>query len=114
MPRVSPYRLAAHLASAFAIYAVLLWTTLSLAAPTPALTNASAAVMAAAKRLRGAVHPLAGIVALTAASGDLLSHGLLRLWCSAGRVFLQRVLRAPVEHDALLHGFDGGQLRLDW
>lgn len=27
-PRVSPYRLAAHLVSAFAIYATLVWTTL--------------------------------------------------------------------------------------
>lgn len=27
-PRVSPYRLAAHLVSAFAIYATLTWTTL--------------------------------------------------------------------------------------
>jgi len=61
-PRVSPYRLAAHLASAFSIYAVLFWSTLSLAQP-------------AASRLRGAALPLAGLIAVTAASGDP------RQWC---------------------------------
>ncbi len=30
-PRVSPYRLAAHLVSAFSIYSVLVWTALDLA-----------------------------------------------------------------------------------
>lgn len=69
VPRVSPYRLAAHLGSAFAIYAVLLWTTLSLAVPEPVLARGTEATLAAAGRLRGAVHPLAGLIALTAMSG---------------------------------------------
>ena len=69
VPRVSPYRLAAHLGSAFAIYAVLLWTTLSLALPEPALARSTEAALAAARRLRGAAHPLAGLIALTAMSG---------------------------------------------
>jgi heme a synthase len=68
-PRVSPYRLAAHLASAFSIYGVLLWTTLSLAAPVPALAAATPAVQQAAARLRGAAAPLAALIAVTAASG---------------------------------------------
>lgn len=37
VPRVSPYRLAAHLTSAFVIYSYLLWTTLSLRTPVPIL-----------------------------------------------------------------------------
>jgi len=49
VPRVSPYRLAAHLTSAFAIYATLVWTTLSVAFPhPPALTAGSPAARAAA------------------------------------------------------------------
>ena len=72
MPRVSPYRLAAHLASAFAIYAVLLWTTLTMVTPLPSLAGAGAATSAAAKRLRGVVHPLAALIAVTAISGALL------------------------------------------
>ena len=74
MPRVSPYRLAAHLGSAFAIYAVLLWTTLTLTKPVPSLAGAGTAAVAAAKRLRGAVHPLAGLVALTAISGEICNR----------------------------------------
>ncbi len=69
VPRVSPYRLAAHLGSAFAIYAVLLWTTLSLALPESPLARSTDAALAAARRLRGAAHPLAGLIALTAMSG---------------------------------------------
>lgn len=68
-PRVSPYRLAAHLASAFSIYAVLLWSALSLAAPVPQLAAAAPAVQAAAARLRGAAVPLSCLIAITAASG---------------------------------------------
>lgn len=74
-PRVSPYRLAAHLASAFSIYAVLFWSTLSLAQPAPALAAAGHKAQAAASRLRGAALPLAGLIAVTAASGDP------RQWC---------------------------------
>lgn len=68
-PRVSPYRLAAHLASAFSIYALLMWSALSLAAPVPQLAAATPAVQAAAARLRGAVVPLSCLIAVTAASG---------------------------------------------
>ena len=50
VPRVSPYRLAAHLSSAFAIYAVLLWTTLSLRTPLPTLMSSGIAVQKSAYR----------------------------------------------------------------
>jgi len=72
-PRVSPYRLAAHLASAFSIYAVLLWSALSLAAPVPQLAAAAPAVQAAAARLRGAAVPLSCLIAITAASGAFVA-----------------------------------------
>ena len=39
VPRVSPYRLASHLVSAFAIFATLAWTTLDLARPAPAAST---------------------------------------------------------------------------
>ena len=70
-PRVSPYRLAAHLASAFTIYALLVWTTLSLALPTgpvPAVQLSPAAARAVAG-LRSKAHPLAALIGLTALSG---------------------------------------------
>lgn len=73
MPRVSPYRLAAHLASAFTIYAVLAWTTMSLAypaGPVPAVQLSPAAAKAMAG-LRGKAHPLAALIGLTALSGRL-------------------------------------------
>lgn len=82
VPRVSPYRLAAHLGSAFAIYAVLMWSTLTLAQPLPVLTGASAAALAAVKRLRGVVHPLAALIAVTAISGAARGRRVERSWCT--------------------------------
>ncbi len=85
---MSPYRLAAHLTSAFAIYATLVWTTLSISHPTPILaqlanaaTAASAAagpvitsagsqaVAAGAALLRSRALPVAALVGITAISG---------------------------------------------
>lgn len=73
VPRVSPYRLAAHLTSAFAIYCTLLWTTLSLAAPTAPVMTASLAETAGAAVLRGRAAPLAVLIGVTAVSGALMS-----------------------------------------
>jgi cytochrome c oxidase assembly protein subunit 15 len=96
VPRVSPYRLAAHLTSAFAIYATLVWTTLDLARPQPVLSNIAAAASAAgnsaiaaaakaqaaaAQLLRGRVLPLSVLVGVTAVSGAFVA-GL-----DAGRAF---------------------------
>ncbi len=72
VPRVSPYRLAAHLGSAFLVYSILLWTTLSLAFPKPAAKSAVEA--AAASRLRKWALPLSALLAITGMSGTLL-HG---------------------------------------
>ena len=68
---MSPYRLAAHLASAFTIYAVLVWTTLSLALPAgpmPAV-QVSPAASRALGSLRARATPLAALIGLTALSG---------------------------------------------
>ncbi|KAI8465786.1 MAG: cytochrome oxidase assembly [Monoraphidium minutum] len=73
VPRVSPYRLAAHLTSAFAIYATLVWTTLSLAAPAPALAGAGAAAAAAAAALRRRALPAAALIGVTAVSGAFVA-----------------------------------------
>ena len=69
VPRVSPYRLAAHLGSAFLVYTILLWTTLSLAFPQAAVQNAIQA--AAVSRLRKWALPLSGLLAITGMSGEI-------------------------------------------
>jgi cytochrome c oxidase assembly protein subunit 15 len=82
VPRVAPARLAAHLASAFAIYTGLVWTTLSVAAPTWAgAAGAAPAATAAAAALRRAARPVAALLALTAASGAFVAGN------DAGRAF---------------------------
>eukprot|EP00899_Mesostigma_viride_P005990 jgi/Mesvir1/15392/Mv06579-RA.1 len=72
VPRVSPYRLAAHLASAFTIFSLLLWTAMSVARPV-ALAPATEAARAAMARARGLVHPVAALVGVTALSGAFVA-----------------------------------------
>jgi cytochrome c oxidase assembly protein subunit 15 len=82
VPRVAPARLAAHLASAFAIYTGLVWTTLSVTAPAWAgAAGAAPAAAAAAAALRRAARPVAALLALTAASGAFVAGN------DAGRAF---------------------------
>ena len=71
VPRVSPYRLATHLAGAFTIYTGMVWTTLNVMNPVSQaqLPAASEALISATKQLRKAAHPLAGLIGLTAISG---------------------------------------------
>ncbi|GAQ82379.1 Cytochrome oxidase assembly factor COX15 [Klebsormidium nitens] len=71
VPRVSPYRLAAHLTSAFVIYSGLLWTALTVASPTPPTLSALASQAGAA--LRGRIHPLAALIGVTALSGAFVA-----------------------------------------
>lgn len=70
-PRVSPYRLAAHLTSAFVIYSGLLWTSLNLFHPTSAAAQAPQLAASGAAALRRAAHPLAALIGITAVSGEL-------------------------------------------
>ncbi|KAI6688656.1 hypothetical protein NL676_025484 [Syzygium grande] len=70
-PRVSPYRLAAHLTSAFAIYCGLFWTALSVVMPEPPAESV-AWVRGAAKVKRLAL-PLSLLVGVTAISGAFVA-----------------------------------------
>lgn len=72
-PRVSPYRLAAHLGSAFAIYSILAWTTLSLSFPKLPLVNLTEAQLRAAQALKGWALPLSALIAITGMSGKIYS-----------------------------------------
>ncbi|MBA0573800.1 hypothetical protein Golob_001057 [Gossypium lobatum] len=70
-PRVSPYRLAAHLTSAFVIYSGLFWTALSVVMPEPP-AESLAWVQGAAKLKRLAI-PVSLIVGITALSGAFVA-----------------------------------------
>lgn len=70
-PRVSPYRLAAHLTSAFAIYCGLFWTALSVVMPEPP-AESLACVRGAAKVKRLAL-PVGILVGITAISGAFVA-----------------------------------------
>lgn len=78
-PRVSPYRLAAHLTSAFVIYCGLLWTALSVVMPEPP-AESLAWVNGAAKVKRLAI-PVSLLVGITAVSGAFVAGN------DAGRAF---------------------------
>lgn len=66
VPRVSQYRLAAHLASAFVLYSLLFWNSLGLLIP-PQIIQKSKNV----QRFRMLAHTCKGLVFLTAISGLL-------------------------------------------
>ncbi|XP_062081333.1 cytochrome c oxidase assembly protein COX15-like [Humulus lupulus] len=70
-PRVSPYRLATHLTSAFVIYSGLLWTGLSVVMPEPPAETMSW-VKGAAKVKRFAL-PVSLLVGITAVSGAFVA-----------------------------------------
>ncbi|KAG0623141.1 hypothetical protein M758_3G151100 [Ceratodon purpureus] len=69
-PRVSPYRLAAHLTSAFAIYSGLFWTALSVTSPFPTISGETAK---AAMKVRRFAIPVAALVGITAVSGAFVA-----------------------------------------
>jgi len=86
VPRVSQYRLAAHLGSAFALYAAMLWTSFDLvlkpvsavAALSPSSLSASAlasgsSVLSLQGKLRKYVHGVAALVFFTAISGAFVA-----------------------------------------
>jgi len=65
IPRVSQYRLAAHLGLALVLYSSMLYSALGILAPPPAMA-AGKAVM----RLKHASHAATGLVFFTALSGE--------------------------------------------
>ncbi|XP_013608218.1 PREDICTED: cytochrome c oxidase assembly protein COX15-like [Brassica oleracea var. oleracea] len=78
-PRVSPYRLAAHLTSAFAIYCGLFWTALSVVMPEPPAE--SLAWVRGAAKVKKLALPVSFIVGITAISGAFVAGN------DAGRAF---------------------------
>jgi len=70
-PRVSPYRLATHLTSAFVIYCGILWTALSVVMPDPP-TGSMSWVNGAAK-IRKLAIPVSAVVGITAISGAFVA-----------------------------------------
>lgn len=70
-PRVSPYRLAAHLTSAFAIYCGLFWTALSVVMPEPPAE--SVAWVHGAAKVRRLALPVGILVGITAISGAFVA-----------------------------------------
>ena len=73
VPRVSQYRLAAHLGLALVLYSSMLYTALGILAPPPAMT-AGKAVM----RLKHASHAATGLVFFTALSGQVTQLAIER------------------------------------
>lgn len=69
---MSPYRLAAHLTSAFAIYTGLFWTALSVVMPEPLAAESRVWVQGAAKVKRIAL-PVSILVGITAVSGAFVA-----------------------------------------
>ncbi len=67
-PRVSHFRLTAHLALAFGIYAAMLWTALDLMAPRKALTDSPAV-----RRLRLWMHWITGLVVMMVLTGGFVA-----------------------------------------
>ncbi|CAK9324343.1 unnamed protein product [Citrullus colocynthis] len=70
-PRVSPYRLAAHLTSAFIIYCGLFWTGLSVVMPEPPVESVAWARGAA--KVRRFALPVSLLVGITAISGAFVA-----------------------------------------
>ncbi|KDP24786.1 hypothetical protein JCGZ_25407 [Jatropha curcas] len=70
-PRVSPYRLAAHLTSAFVIYSGLFWTALSVVMPEPPAESLTWA--RGATKVKRLALPVSLIVGITAVSGAFVA-----------------------------------------
>lgn len=71
VPRVSAYRLAMHLGSAFGIYLFSFWQGLECLSPTR--VPAASAPPMALRRLRAGTHGLAALVFLTAMTGAFVA-----------------------------------------
>ncbi|XP_072977115.1 heme A synthase COX15 [Typha angustifolia] len=70
-PRVSPYRLATHLTSAFIIYCGILWTALSVVMPDP--PTGSMNLVHGAAKVRKLALPVSFLVGITALSGAFVA-----------------------------------------
>ncbi|GLV31932.1 uncharacterized protein CBL_07691 [Carabus blaptoides fortunei] len=73
VPRVSQYRLAAHLSAAFVLYTLFLWSALDHLIPAQTLSNVSASVVKSARKFRMLAHTCKGMVFFTAVSGAFVA-----------------------------------------
>ncbi|CAH0382201.1 unnamed protein product [Bemisia tabaci] len=69
VPRVSQYRLAAHLTMAFTLYSLFLWSTLDQLLPSMSFKEISPSL----RKLRAVTHSTKGLVFLTAISGAFVA-----------------------------------------
>ena len=72
VPRVSQYRLAAHLSSAMVLYSFFLWNSMSVLLPSPKKALSPAALQSVAK-FSGMAMGVKGLVFLTAVSGAFVA-----------------------------------------
>lgn len=73
VPRVSQYRLAAHLSLAFVLYTLFLWSSFDHLLPAGTIASASKTVIQSAKKFRMFAHTCKGMVFLTALSGAFVA-----------------------------------------
>jgi cytochrome c oxidase assembly protein subunit 15 len=71
IPRVSQYRLAAHLSLAFVLYTLFLWSGLDHLLPAESITIANKSIVQASRKFKMLAHSCKGLVFLTAVSGEL-------------------------------------------
>lgn len=77
VPRVSQYRLAAHLSTALVLYTLMFWSALDHLIPAETIHYASKSALKAARKFRMLAHSCKGMVFLTAVSGNnilLIGH----------------------------------------
>lgn len=83
VPRVSHYRLAAHMSLAFILYTLFLWSSLDHLLPAETLSNVSQQTIKAARKFRMFAHGCKGMVFFTAVTGKGLKlffkYGLFQI-----------------------------------
>jgi heme a synthase len=72
VPRVSQYRLAAHLSAAMVLYSVLFWTSLDVLVPAKRI-ELGQKILPAVKKIRGMTMGVKALVFLTAVSGAFVA-----------------------------------------
>ena len=72
VPRVSQYRLAAHLSTAMVLYSVLFWSALDVLAPSKRM-ELGQKLLPAIKKIRGMTMGVKALVFLTAVSGAFVA-----------------------------------------
>lgn len=73
VPRVSQYRLAAHLSLAFILYTLFLWSGLDHVIPAKTISITSKAAIKASRRFRMLAHTSKGLIFFTAVSGAFVA-----------------------------------------